>query len=209
MGESLKFIKLMMDKNNFNLIFILVLLNISIATLSNALVSIPLILYGYKMTWAAFSFPLIIVATDLTVRLLGKSIAQKTILYTYPLAIISSVLVIYLEGSLLSVAFRIGLASTSSYALGILIDIYAFQLIREKYNTWWLAPALSTVISNIIDSYTFFFTAFFESDDPYMALNWFEIAGTQTVLKIIIGLIFFLPAYGVLLNFLLKRITKK
>ena len=114
MGESLKFIKLIMDKNNFNLIFILVLLNISIATLSNALVSIPLILYGYKMTWAAFSFPLIIVATDLTVRLLGKSIAQKTILYTYPLAIISSVLVLYLDGSLLSVAYRIGLASTTS-----------------------------------------------------------------------------------------------
>ena len=161
------------------------------------------------MTWAAFSFPLIIVATDLTVRLLGKSIAQKTILYTYPLAIISSILIIYIEGSLLSVAFRIGLASTTAYAIGIFIDIYAFQFIRENYSTWWLAPALSTVISNIIDSYTFFFTAFFKSDDPYMALNWIEIAGTQTVLKIIIGLIFFLPAYGILLNFLLKRITKK
>ncbi len=188
---------------------ILVLLHISITTLSNALVAIPLTLYGYKITWAAFSFPLVVVATDLTVRLLGKSIARKTITYAYPLAIISSVLIVYIEGNLLSVAFRIGLASATAYAFGTLIDIYAFQFIREKYSAWWLAPALSTVISNIIDSYTFFFAAFSGSDDQYMALNWFEIAGTQTILKIIIGLVFFLPTYGVLLNFLLKRIVKK
>ncbi|MFQ3351177.1 MAG: uncharacterized PurR-regulated membrane protein YhhQ (DUF165 family) [Candidatus Marivariicella framensis] len=198
-----------MNKNNLNLILILVLLHISITTLSNALVAIPLTLYGYKITWAAFSFPLVVVATDLTVRLLGKSIARKTITYAYPLAIISSVLIVYIEGNLLSVAFRIGLASATAYAFGTLIDIYAFQFIREKYSAWWLAPALSTVISNIIDSYTFFFAAFSGSDDQYMALNWFEIAGTQTILKIIIGLVFFLPTYGVLLNFLLKRIVKK
>jgi uncharacterized PurR-regulated membrane protein YhhQ (DUF165 family) len=198
-----------LNKNNLNLILILVLLHISITTLSNALVAIPLTLYGYKITWAAFSFPLVVVATDLTVRLLGKSLARKTITYAYPLAIISSVLIVYIEGNLLSVAFRIGLASATAYAFGTLIDIYAFQFIREKYSAWWLAPALSTVISNIIDSYTFFFAAFSGSDDQYMALNWFEIAGTQTILKIIIGLVFFLPTYGVLLNFLLKRIVKK
>jgi uncharacterized PurR-regulated membrane protein YhhQ (DUF165 family) len=33
-----------------------------------------------------------------------------------------------------------------------------------------------------------------------MAANWFEIAGSQTVLKIFVGLIVFLPAYGLLLN---------
>ena len=197
-----------MSTNNLNLIFTLVLIHIIIITLSNALVAIPLNLYGYKLTWAAFSFPLVVVTTDLTVRLLGKSIARKTITLSYPLAIISSVLVVYIEGNLISIAFRIGLASATAYALGILIDIYAFQIIREKYPVWWIAPALSTVISNIIDSYTFFFTAFSGSSDNYMALNWFEIAGTQTVLKIIIGLLFFLPIYGVLLNFLLKRIKK-
>ena len=42
-----------------------------------------------------------------------------------------------------------------------------------------------------------------------MASNWFEIAGNQTVLKIVIGLLFFLPAYGLLLNFLLKKIKKE
>ena len=197
-----------MTLNNRSLVLLLVSIHIFIITLSNALVAIPLTLYEYKLTWAAFSFPLVVVTTDLTVRLLGKLIAQKTITFSYPLAIISSIIIVYFEGNPLSVAFRIGFASATAYALGIIIDIYAFQFIREKYSIWWIAPALSTMISNVIDSYFFFFVAFFSSEDQYMSLNWFEIAGTQAVLKIIIGLIFFLPIYGIILNYLLKKIRK-
>jgi uncharacterized integral membrane protein (TIGR00697 family) len=69
-------------------------------------------------------------------------------------------------------------------------------------STWWLAPALSTVVANIIDTYTFFAVAFNNSADEYMAANWVEIAGSQTVLKIAVGLVIFLPAYGVLLRYL-------
>ena len=195
-----------MTLNDRSLVLLLVSIHIFIITLSNALVAIPLTLYGYKLTWAAFSFPLVVVTTDLTVRLLGKLIAQKTITFSYPLAIISSIIIVYFEGNPLSVAFRIGFASATAYALGIIIDIYAFQFIREKYSIWWIAPALSTIISNVIDSYFFFFVAFFSSEDQYMSLNWFEIAGTQTVLKIIIGLILFLPIYGILLNYILNKI---
>ena len=144
--------------------------------------------------------------TDLTVRLLGKKIAQKTITYTYPLAIILSILVVFIEKDSLNIAIRVGFASATSYALGIVIDIFAFQQIRNNYKAWWISPSLSTVISNFIDTYTFFFTAFYNSDDSYMAQNWLEIAGTQTVLKILIGLIFFLPTYGILLNYFSKRI---
>ena len=198
-----------MNRKNEKLIFLLVLIHIFITTLSNALVSIPIEIYEFKITWAAFSFPLVVVATDLTVRLLGKSIAQKTIAFSYPISIISSILIIYFEGNLISVALRIGIASATAYALGILIDINVFQYIRERYSAWWLAPALSTVISNVIDSYTFFSTAFFDSEDIYMSTNWIEIAGTQTVLKIVIGLIFFLPIYGILLNFISKRLSQE
>ena len=131
---------------------------------------------------------------------------QKTITFSFPFAIISSVLILYLESNPVSVALRIGVASGLAYAIGVLIDIHAFQFIRQKYSSWWIAPSLSTIVSNVIDSYTFFFTAFYNSDDSYMAQNWLEIAGTQTVLKILIGLIFFLPTYGILLNYFSKRI---
>ena len=198
-----------MNRKNKKLIFLLVFIHIFITTLSNALVSIPIEIYEFKITWAAFSFPLVVVATDLTVRLLGKSIAQKTIAFSYPISIISSIMIIYFEGNFMSVAFRIGIASATAYALGILIDINVFQYIRERYSAWWHAPALSTVISNVIDSYTFFSTAFFGSEDIYMSTNWIEIAGNQTALKIIIGLVFFLPIYGILLNFISKRLSQE
>lgn len=198
-----------MNRKNKKLIFLLVFIHIFITTLSNALVSIPIEIYEFKITWAAFSFPLVVVTTDLTVRLLGKSIAQKTIAFSYPISIISSIMIIYFEGNFMSVAFRIGIASATAYALGILIDINVFQYIRERYSAWWLAPALSTVISNVIDSYTFFSTAFFGSEDIYMSTNWIEIAGNQTALKIIIGLVFFLPIYGILLNFISKRLSQE
>ena len=173
-----------MDRKNKKLIFFLVAIHIGIITISNFLVSLPFILYGFKITWAAFSFPFVVLATDLTVRLLGKKIAQKIISYTYPLAIISSIIIVYIGGNLISVAMRIGIASATAYALSVLIDIHAFQFIRKRYSTsWWLAPSLSTVISNVIDSYVFFSVAFLKSADEYMALNWIEIAGTQTAVS--------------------------
>ena len=187
----------------------LVIIHICIIVVSNILVSIPIDFYGFKITWAAFSFPLVIVTTDLTTRLLGKSVAQNIIGYSFPFAIFSSIILLYLNDNPISVSVRIGIASGIAYAIGILIDINAFQFIREKYSNWWIAPALSTIISNIIDSYTFFFSAFYNSEDIYMAKNWLEICGTQTLIKIIIGFIFFLPIYGLLLYIFLNKILRK
>ena len=187
-----------------NILIYLIILHLLITTTSNALVVLPITFLGYKITWAAFVFPLVVVATDLTIRLVGKRIAQKTITYTYPLAIIFSILVVFIEKDSLNIAFRVGFASATAYALGIIIDIFAFQQIRNNYKSWWIAPSISTVISNFIDTYTFFFTAFYKSKDKFMCENWIEIAFNQTLLKIFIGIIFFLPIYGFLLNLFLK-----
>lgn len=189
---------------NKNILIYLIILHLLITTTSNALVVLPITFLGYKITWAAFVFPLVVVATDLTLRLVGKRIAQKTITYTYPLAIILSILVVFIEKDSLNIAIRVGFASATAYALGIIIDIFAFQQIRNNYKAWWIAPSISTIISNFIDTYTFFFTAFYNSKDKFMSENWIEIAFNQTILKIFIGLIFFLPIYGFLLNLILK-----
>ena len=180
----------------------LVALHVIVITVSNGLVNIPVEILGFKLTWAAFTFPLVVIATDLTVRLLGKTIARSTIAIAYPLAIVGSILVVLAEGAPQSVALRIGFASATAYAIGTLLDVYVFQWLRENYSAWWLAPAVSTVVANIIDTYTFFFTAFSGSANEYMAANWMEIAGSQTVLKIAVGLVVFLPAYGLLLRHL-------
>ena len=192
-----------------SLLFKLVALQVIVIAISNALVSIPVEIFGFKLTWAAFTFPLVILATDLTVRLLGKQTARATVAASYPLAIIASIAVVLAEGAPESVAMRIGFASATAYGVGTLLDVYVFQMIRERYTAWWAAPALSTIVANIIDSYTFFAVAFRNSADEYMAAHWMEIAGSQTVLKIVVGLIVFLPLYGYLLSFLKDKMDIK
>ena len=186
----------------------LVALHIFVIVISNALVSIPVEILGVKLTWAAFVYPLVILATDLTVRLIGKGIARATIAAAYPLAIIGSIAVVLAEGAPSSVAMRIGFGSATAYLIGCLLDVYVFQYVREKFTQqWWAAPALSMVVANFIDSYVFFSIAFQGGADEYMAANWPEIALSQSILKIVVGFIVFLPAYGLLLNYLKKRVA--
>jgi uncharacterized integral membrane protein (TIGR00697 family) len=186
----------------------LVALHIFVIVISNALVSIPVEIVGVKLTWAAFTYPLVILATDLTVRLIGKGIARATIAAAYPLAIIGSIAVVLAEGAPASVAMRIGFGSATAYLIGCLLDVYVFQWVREKFTQqWWAAPALSMVVANFIDSYVFFSIAFQGGADEYMAANWPEIALSQSILKIVVGFIVFLPAYGLLLNFMKKRLN--
>ena len=186
----------------------LVLFQIIVITVSNFLVSIPIEFLNLKLTWSAFSFPLVVLAIDLTIRILGKSIARATIAISYPFAIISSISVLLIEGSSVNEALRIGFASASAYGISTLLDVYIFQVIREKYKYWWLAPSVSTVFANVIDTFVFFYAAFYNSTDDYMKENWTEIAVNQSFIKIVIGLLFFLPFYGILLNYLMKKIKK-
>jgi len=186
----------------------LVLFQIIVITVSNFLVSIPIEFLNLKLTWSAFSFPLVVLAIDLTIRILGKSIARATIALSYPFAIISSIGVLLIEGSSVNEALRIGFASASAYGISTLLDVYIFQVIREKYKYWWLAPSVSTVFANVIDTFVFFYAAFYNSTDDYMKENWTEIAINQSFIKIVIGLLFFLPFYGILLNYLMKKIKK-
>src|SRR6056300_1973710 len=130
----------------------LAFLHVVVITISNALVNIPVEIGGIKLTWAAFTFPLVVLATDLTVRMLGKNIDRATIAAAYPLAIIGSIAVVLAEGAPQSVAMRIGFASATAYAIGTLLDVYVFQYIRESKTygkNWWLAPAVSTIAANI------------------------------------------------------------
>ena len=200
--------KYMFGNINKQTLIYLVLFQIIVITVSNFLVSIPIEFLNLKLTWSAFSFPLVVLAIDLTIRILGKSIARATITISYPFAIVSSIGVLLIEGSSVNEALRIGFASASAYGISTLLDVYIFQVIREKYKYWWLAPSVSTVFANVIDTFVFFYAAFYNSTDEYMKENWTEIAVNQSFMKIVIGLLFFLPFYGILLNYLMKKIKK-
>ena len=109
--------KYMFGNINKQTLIYLVLFQIIVITVSNFLVSIPIEFLNLKLTWSAFSFPLVVLAIDLTIRILGKSIARATIALSYPFAIISSIGVLLIEGSSVNEALRIGFASASAYGI--------------------------------------------------------------------------------------------
>lgn len=184
----------------------LALFHILVIAVSNWLVTYKFSFFGNPLTYAAFTFPLVIVATDLTVRMVGKETGRLVVALAYIPAVLASIGVILLEGAPTSVALRIGFASGTAYLVGTLLDVYVFQYIREQYTAWWAAPALSTVVANFIDTYTFFYVGFAGGDDAFMAANWSTVAFNQTISKMLVGLIVFLPVYGLVLNYIQRKI---
>lgn len=192
----------------------LIAFHIFIIIASNYLVQFPMQLFGWQTTWGAFSFPFIFLATDLTVRLLGKQPARRVIAYVMLPALLVSyiVSVLFQEGSFHGTAallelntfvLRISLASFAAYAVGQLADIQVFDRLRQL-KQWWIAPTASTVLGNLLDTFVFFAVAFWYSSNAFMAEHWVEIAAVDYVVKILISLLLFIPLYGLLLNMLLR-----
>lgn len=182
--------------------------HVIIIAISNYLVQFKISIAGNPLAVAAFTFPLVVVLTDLTVRMLGKETGRAVITLAFIPAIIASILVVGLGGAPWSTAFRIGLGSGVAYFVSNLLDVYVFQYFREKYKTWWIAPSLSAVVSTFIDTYAFFFTAFYKGANEFMAANWHIVATNNSISKIIVSLLVILPAYGVLLSYLQRRIQR-
>lgn len=172
--------------------------HIAIIAISNYLVQFPVTAGAITFTWAMFTFPLVILATDLTIRLLGQGTARAVVGLAYIPAILISV---YLAD------WRIGIASGTAYLVGQLLDIFVFQKIRERAAAWWAAPMVATLVSNVVDTYTFYSVAFHNSADSFMAENWLHIASVDLTFKTIVSLLIILPLYGLVLNYALKKVA--
>lgn len=197
----------------------LIAFHILIIIASNYLVQLPITLFGWHTTWGAFSFPFIFLATDLTVRLIGKRSARVVIARVMLPALVASyiVSVLFHEGAFGGVAalgefnlfvFRIALASFLAYAFGQLLDIQVFDRLR-RMRQWWIAPTASTIFGNLLDTFLFFSVAFWRSDDPFMATHWVEIATVDYLIKLAISLILFVPLYGMLLRAIIRALPQR
>ena len=197
----------------------LIAFHILIIIASNYLVQLPITLFGWHTTWGAFSFPFIFLATDLTVRLIGKHAARVVIARVMLPALLASyvVSVLFHEGAfggLMALGefnlfvFRIAVASFLAYAFGQLLDIQVFDRLRQM-RQWWVAPTASTILGNLLDTFLFFSVAFWRSDDPFMAANWVEIAVVDYVIKLAVSLALFVPLYGMLLSAIVRRLPQR
>ncbi|MGP1923976.1 MAG: 7-cyano-7-deazaguanine/7-aminomethyl-7-deazaguanine transporter [Arsenophonus sp. NEOnobi-MAG3] len=186
--------------------------HILIITSSNYLLQFPIAIFGFHTTWGAFTFPFIFLTTDLTVRIYGASLARRIIaaamLPAFSVSYILSALFYQGEwqGFITLNEFnlfvtRIALASFMAYALGQIMDIFVLNKLRN-YRPWWISPTAAMFLGNLLDTITFFFIAFYHSTDSFMAINWVEIGLVDYSFKLFIYLLFLLPAYGGMLNFI-------
>ncbi len=198
-------------------LFFLVIFHLAIIASSNYLVQLPFTLFGFHTTWGAFTFPFIFLATDLTVRIFGAELARKIIFVVMLPALALSYLlsVIFFEGQFQGLAqlselnvfvARIAIASFMAYMLGQILDVHVFNRLRQM-KAWWVAPTCSTLVGNALDTLAFFFIAFYQSSDVFMAEHWSEIAMVDYGFKLLISLGLFVPIYGVLLNYAVKKLT--
>ena len=186
----------------------LVLFHTFIIALSNWLVTYKFTVFGHVLALAAFTFPLVVVASDLTVRMVGKEMGRLVVGLSFIPAIAASIAIIMISGAPQHVAIRIGIASGLAYLVSTLLDVYVFQYFREKYTQWWIAPTLSSVVATVLDTYTFFGAAFWKNVGSKFEHNWLDVATNHIVIKMFVSLLVILPAYGVLLNFMMKKINK-
>ena len=101
----------------------LVVLHLVIIALANYTVQIAGVIpvLNLNFTWGMFVFPLIVVATDLTVRLTNKYVARQIIAIAFiPAIFISSFIATPM----------IGIASGFAYAIGLMLDVSVFQIVR-------------------------------------------------------------------------------
>ena len=184
---------------NRKLISYLVLGHCLIIALSNYLVQFPINIFGLDYTIGTFTFPIIVLATDLTVRLSNATNARKVIGYAFIPAFIIS----YIFAD-----FRIAIASVLAYSIGQLLDVFVFSKVRDRVGDegfnlssyWFLAPAISTFFAQLIDTYLFYGVAFYNSADDFMRENWDLIAFNDFILKLLVCYLAFLPIYVLILN---------
>lgn len=204
-----------MNLNKITLIFIS--LHIIVIALSNYLVQIPLYFFSIATNLGTFSFPIIFLLSDLAVRTFGIAVARKIVIYAlFPALILSYLIsVLFIDGTFTSIVeifnfnsfvARIIAASFLAYAIGQFLDISVFNKLRTN-QFWILAPLVSTTIGSLVDTFSFYAIAFYQSENEFMSQNWFEMAVFDYGFKMLVSILIFIPLYKLIANYLANLIA--
>lgn len=101
------------------------------------------------LTFAAFTFPVAFLVTDLTNRLFGAAAARKVVFAGFAIAVLVSIIV---------ASPRIAIASGSAFLISQLMDVSIFDKLRS--GQWWRAPLISSMVGAVVDTFIFFSFAF-------------------------------------------------
>ena len=163
-----------------------------IVAISNFLVQFPVNYLGLEniLTYAAFTYPITFLITDLANRKYGKIIARRVVYFGFFIGII---LTLYFSTNFEDlISIRIAIGSGTAFLVAQLLDVRVFDLLRKKI--WFIAPISSSLLGSLIDTFLFFSISFYNTDVP-----WITLAMGDFIVKVLISLIMLIP-FRLLLN---------
>ena len=163
-----------------------------IVAISNFLVQFPVNYLGLEniLTYAAFTYPITFLITDLANRKYGKIIARRVVYFGFFIGII---LTLYFSTNFEDlISIRIAIGSGTAFLVAQLLDVKVFDLLRKKI--WFIAPLSSSLLGSLIDTFLFFSISFYNTDVP-----WITLAMGDFIVKVLISLIMLIP-FRLLLN---------
>ena len=155
-------------------------------TASNFLVQFPINFFGMEevLTYGAISYPVTFLITDLSNRRFGKVIARKIVYLGFVLGILLTLFFSTNFSDLISI--RVAIGSGTAFLIAQLLDVQIFDRLRNR--VWFAAPLISSFIGSLIDTFLFFFIAFYGSE-----LNWLTLGIGDFLVKVIMALIMLIP----------------
>ena len=163
-----------------------------IVAISNFLVQFPVNYLGLEniLTYAAFTYPITFLITDLANRKYGKIIARRVVYIGFLIGII---LTLYFSTNFEDlISIRIAIGSGTAFLVAQLLDVRVFDLLRKKI--WFIAPLSSSLLGSLIDTFLFFSISFYNTDVP-----WITLAMGDFIVKVLISLAMLIP-FRLLLN---------
>ena len=155
-------------------------------TASNFLVQFPINFFGMQevLTYGAISYPVTFLITDLSNRRFGKIVARKIVYLGFILGILLTLFFSTNFSDLISI--RVAIGSGTAFLVAQLLDVQIFDRLRKR--VWFVAPFISSLIGSLVDTFLFFFIAFYGT-----SLNWLTLGMGDFFVKIIIALIMLIP----------------
>lgn len=150
-----------------------------IVTASNVLVQFAI---NDWLTWAAFTYPVSFLVTDLTNRRMGPGAARRVVYAGFAVAIVLSAVL---------ATPRIAAGSGAAFLVAQLLDVSVFDRLRRR--AWWMPPLVSSLIGSAVDTVLFFAIAFAGTGMP-----WVTLAGGDFAVKVAMALLLLIPFRGLL-----------
>jgi len=157
-----------------------------LVAISNFLVQFPVNYLGMEsvLTYAAFTYPITFLITDLANRKYGKFIARRIVYLGFFTGVLLTLFFSTNFKDLISI--RIAIGSGTAFLFAQLLDVNIFDILRRKI--WFIAPLVSSLLGSLVDTFLFFSISFYNTEMP-----WLSLAIGDFVVKLIMAILMLIP----------------